>query len=54
MKNLLIRWWNGWRRSRWEAARIRDQVADRDAQEHLDRQRAGIRDTPPSGGDIAF
>ncbi len=42
-----MRWWNGWRRSRWETARIRDQVADRDAQEHLDRQRAGIRDTPP-------
>ena len=53
MKNLLTRWWNAWRGFRWETAWIRDQIADRDAQEHLDRQRAGIRDTPPSGGGIA-
>jgi hypothetical protein len=50
MKNLLIRWRNAWRRSRWERARIRHRIADEHGQDHLERQRKGIHDIPPGGG----
>ena len=50
MKNLLIRWLDAWRRSRWERARIRHRIEDEDGQEHLERQRNGSRDILPGGG----
>jgi len=49
MRNWLQTLWGRLRRRRYERGLARDAASDLRGQDHLDRQRTGIRDVPPPG-----
>ena len=50
MRGMFLRVWDAFRLRHQENARARWELAEKRGQEHLARQRAGIRDVPPGPG----